>query len=112
MAAAKQQDKKKSGTPIAHLFTGGVAGAVSRTATSPFERLRILKQVGTKEYIGRGTINSFVYMFKTEGMLGYFKGNGATVLKIFPFSALEFYFYELFKNNLYAGKSKNELTYF
>jgi len=33
---------KKQSTPYGHLLTGGIAGAVSRTATSPLERLRIL----------------------------------------------------------------------
>ena len=47
-----------------------------------------------------------------EGFAGYFKGNGATVIKIAPFSAFEFYFYEVFKNTLYPGKPKNEFTYF
>ncbi len=44
-------------------------------------------------------------MYKTEGVVGLFKGNGITCLKIVPFSALEFYFYEVFKNNLYPNKS-------
>ena len=43
--------------------------------------------------------------------MGGFKGNGATVAKIAPFSAFEFYFYELFKNNLYPGKEKKDLSY-
>ena len=30
---------------VKHLLAGGVAGAVSRTAVSPFERLKILYQV-------------------------------------------------------------------
>lgn len=46
-------------TNYGHLFTGGVAGAVSRTATSPFERLRILQQTVIKEYVGLGTFGSF-----------------------------------------------------
>jgi len=46
-------------------------------------------------------------MYKTEGMLGYFKGNGATVMKIAPFSAFEFYFYEIFKTNLYPKIPNN-----
>lgn len=51
-------------------------------------------------------------MYKSEGFLGYFKGNGATIAKIAPFSALEFYFYEVFKSSLYPGTPKNELSYF
>lgn len=50
-------------------------------------------------------------MVKTEGFLSFFKGNGMTVLKITPFSAAEFYFYEVYKNNLYPGKEKHQLGY-
>ena len=89
------------------MVTGGIAGAVSRTATSPLERLRILQQVATVEYRGLGTVGSFRHMLKTEGVMGMFKGNGMTVAKITPFSAAEFYFYEVYKNNLYPGKEKN-----
>lgn len=44
-------------------------------------------------------------------MTGFFKGNGATVAKVAPFSAFEFYFYEIFKSNLYPGKTKAELKF-
>ena len=77
---------------------------MSRTATSPLERLRILQQTNAAGYKGLGTLGSLSYMYKTEGFVGFFKGNGATVAKIAPFSAFEFYFYEVFKNNLYPGK--------
>jgi len=50
-------------------------------------------------------------MYKTEGMYGFFKGNGATVAKIAPFSAFEFYFYEIFKSLLYPSKAKKDMTY-
>lgn len=96
---------------LGHLVTGGIAGAVSRTATSPLERLRYLQQVGTAEYKGLGTVGSFKYMARTEGVMSFFKGNGMTVLKITPFSAAEFYFYEVYKNNLYPGKERHQLGY-
>jgi solute carrier family 25 phosphate transporter 23/24/25/41 len=94
-----------------HLLSGGIAGAVSRTATSPLERLRILQQTASPAYKGKGTIGSFVYMYKSEGMAGYFKGNGATIMKIAPFSAFEFYFYEIFKGSLFPGRTKNQLGF-
>ena len=50
-------------------------------------------------------------MWATEGFKGLFKGNGMTVLKIAPFSAFEFYFYELYRHKLYPGKSKSEISF-
>ena len=44
-------------------------------------------------------------------MRGFFKGNGATVAKIAPFSAFEFYFYEVYKSNLYPGKERRDFTF-
>jgi hypothetical protein len=41
-------------------------------------------------------------MYQLEGYKGFFKGNGITMAKIIPFSAIEFYFYEVYKSNLYA----------
>ena len=45
---------------------------------------------------------SFMKMNAMEGYKGFFKGNGVNLVKIIPFSALEFYFYEVYKSNLYA----------
>jgi hypothetical protein len=42
-------------------------------------------------------------MYKAEGFPGFFKGNGATIMKIAPFSAFEFYFYEIFKSRLFPN---------
>ena len=103
MTSTTKPSPPKQKTNYGHLLTGGIAGAISRTATSPLERLRILQQTASVAYKGKGTIGSFSYMYKTEGMYGFFKGNGATVMKIAPFSALEFYFYEIFKNKLYPN---------
>mmetsp|Transcript_29928 Transcript_29928/g.45770 ORF Transcript_29928/g.45770 Transcript_29928/m.45770 type:complete len:99 (-) Transcript_29928:503-799(-) len=56
-------------------------------------------------------MESFKLMYKQEGVRGFFKGNGATVVKIAPFSAFQFFFYEFYKNNLYPGLEKKDFTY-
>mmetsp|Transcript_12751 Transcript_12751/g.21508 ORF Transcript_12751/g.21508 Transcript_12751/m.21508 type:complete len:92 (+) Transcript_12751:218-493(+) len=56
-------------------------------------------------------MKSFQFMWQKEGMLGFFKGNGITILKIAPFSAFEFYFYEVFKSALFPKKEKKDFTY-
>lgn len=37
-------------------------------------------------------------MYNTQGVVGIFKGNMASIIRVFPFSALEFYFIEFYKN--------------
>ena len=50
------------------------------------------------EYQGLSTIGSIKHMWTSEGMAGFMKGNGVNVVRIAPFSAFEFYFYEIYKS--------------
>jgi solute carrier family 25 phosphate transporter 23/24/25/41 len=53
---------------------------------------------------------AFKYMWKVEGWKGFFKGNGVNIVKIAPFSAFEFYFYELFKHSFFPDRPGNDVT--
>jgi len=47
-------------------------------------------------------------MYTIEGWRGFFKGNGVNIVKIAPFSAFEFFFYELFKHTLFPNAAGND----
>ena len=53
-------------------------------------------------------MQAFKYMWTNEGWRGFFKGNGVNIVKIAPFSAFEFYFYELFKHSLFPNSAGND----
>ncbi|KAG6420200.1 hypothetical protein SASPL_116720 [Salvia splendens] len=77
------------------LVAGGVAGGVSRTAVAPLERLKILLQVQNPHSIKySGTVQGLKYIWRTEGLRGLFKGNGANCARIVPNSAVKFFSYE------------------
>lgn len=83
---------------IKHLAAGGVAGAVSRTAVSPMERMKILFQVqGPEPAAYQGIIPTLTKMWKEEGLMGFLRGNGTNVVRIVPYSATQFAAYEQFK---------------
>ncbi|XP_051115694.1 calcium-dependent mitochondrial ATP-magnesium/phosphate carrier protein 3-like isoform X2 [Andrographis paniculata] len=83
-----------------YLIAGGVAGAASRTATAPLDRLKVILQVQTTNT----SIASAVRNIRTEGgLLGFFRGNGLNVLKVAPESAIKFYTYEMLKNVIEDG---------
>ncbi|RLV96082.1 putative mitochondrial carrier [Spathaspora sp. JA1] len=78
------------------LLAGGIAGAVSRTVVSPFERAKILLQLQ-----GPGTNHAYNGMFRTiarmyteEGWRGLFRGNTLNCIRIFPYSAVQYSVFE------------------
>jgi len=84
------------------ILAGGIAGAISRTATSPMERLKVLWQVEAR--IGTQKIDRIIPGFKAiyqeGGWKGFFKGNGTNVIKIMPESAVKFFSYEIIKQRV------------
>lgn len=86
----------KTGTPAwITLFSGGVAGAISRTTTAPLDRIKIILQAQTNSKLKFST--GMKYIYETGGWRGFFQGNGTNVLKICPETATKFFAYERFK---------------
>ncbi|XP_073111093.1 calcium-dependent mitochondrial ATP-magnesium/phosphate carrier protein 2 isoform X1 [Elaeis guineensis] len=88
-----------------YLIAGGVAGATSRTATAPLDRLKVVMQVQTK----RAHIISAIKDIWREGhFLGFFRGNGINVMKVAPESAIRFYTYEMLKDLIVKAKGEDK----
>lgn len=77
-----------------YLIAGGVAGATSRTATAPLDRLKVVLQVQTTRAHIMPAIRD---IWRDGGILRFFRGNGLNVLKVAPESAIKFYTYERLK---------------
>ena len=84
------------------LLAGGVAGAVSKTAVAPLERLKIMYQTGSA---GRRPVGALLAnIARQEGFTGWYRGNGASVLRVFPYAALHFWAYEHYRRLLVARR--------
>jgi len=88
-----------------NLLTGAFSGIISKTFVSPIERLKILRQLDIIDYHRKNVVKSLHWMYSSEGIIGFFKGNGINVIRYGPYVSLQFYFYEVFKNIFI--KSKN-----
>ncbi|XP_039052045.1 calcium-dependent mitochondrial ATP-magnesium/phosphate carrier protein 3-like isoform X2 [Hibiscus syriacus] len=78
-----------------YFIAGGIAGAASRTATAPLDRLKVVLQVQTTN---ANILPAVKNILKEDGVLGFFRGNGLNVVKVAPESAIKFYAYEMLKN--------------
>ncbi|SCV02565.1 LAME_0H02828g1_1 [Lachancea meyersii CBS 8951] len=86
-------------------LAGGVAGAVSRTVVSPFERVKILLQVqsSTQAY-NQGIFGAVKQIYVEEGVPGLLRGNGLNCVRIFPYSAVQFVVYEFCKRQWFKSR--------
>ncbi|KAJ7179072.1 mitochondrial carrier [Mycena filopes] len=93
-------------TALKFLLAGGIAGAVSRTCTAPFDRLKIFlitrppdlggTPITAKPSIGGAKViaSAVARIYAEGGVLAFWTGNGLSVAKIFPESAIKFFAYE------------------
>ena len=83
---------------------GGISAAISKTATAPIERVKLILQTQDSNpaiiasgrfYKGIG--DCFVRVSKEEGVPTLWRGNTANVIRYFPTQALNFAFKERYK---------------
>ncbi|KAK4366252.1 hypothetical protein RND71_014132 [Anisodus tanguticus] len=82
---------------VKELIAGGAAGAFAKTAVAPLERVKILLQTRTEGFHSLGVYQSLKKLLKHEGVIGFYKGNGASVLRIVPYAALHYMTYERYR---------------
>lgn len=94
-------------------IAGGVAAAISKTAVAPIERVKLLLQVQhistqiPPEQRYKGMVDCFVRIPREQGVLAYWRGNMANVIRYFPTQALNFAFKDKYKQVFLGGVDKN-----
>jgi len=94
--------------PAYFFAAGAIAGAIGKTVTAPLDRVKVLLQVKggysgslvTQAANNGGFFPAMKAIFKEEGLRSFWKGNVPQVLRVLPYSALNLYGYEKFKEAL------------
>ncbi|EGC38430.1 hypothetical protein DICPUDRAFT_86546 [Dictyostelium purpureum] len=100
---SNQKKIEKDLTSYIYSLVGGTAAGISKTIVAPIERVKLLLQLQAvltqipenKKY--KGFVDCFVRIPKEQGVLGYWRGNMANVIRYFPTQALNFALKEKFK---------------
>ncbi|XP_064465765.1 mitoferrin-2-like [Ornithodoros turicata] len=103
----KKTNEKRHYNPVAHMLSGGVAGAVAAAVTTPLDvcktllntQERSLLQTTRQSHI-TGLLNAAATIYNCCGMTGYFRGLHARVLFQVPGTAISWSVYEFFKATL------------
>jgi len=93
---------------------GGVSAAVSKTAAAPIERIKLLVQnqaemikSGRLATPYKGIVDCATRTYNQEGMLSFWRGNTANVIRYFPTQALNLSFKDFFKSMFAFNKNES-----
>lgn len=76
---------------------GGMAGCCAKTTIAPLDRVKILLQGQNPHYKHLGVYSTIRAVLRKEGFLGFYKGNGAMMVRIFPYGAIQFMAFDNYK---------------
>jgi solute carrier family 25 (adenine nucleotide translocator) protein 4/5/6/31 len=111
-------EKKKLGF-FENFMLSGVAAGVSKTAAAPIERVKLLVQnqdemikQGRLSEPYKGVVDCVQKTLKGEGVLPFWRGNLANVLRYFPTQALNFAFKDTIKAMFKVDKNAPQYVKF
>ncbi|XP_077310397.1 LOW QUALITY PROTEIN: solute carrier family 25 member 16 [Lithobates pipiens] len=87
---------------------GGVASCCAKSTIAPLDRIKILFQAQNIHYRHLGVLATIKAVKQKEGFLGFYKGNGAMMVRIFPYGAIQFMAFDRYKKFVRKNISKSE----
>lgn len=102
-----------------NFLISGVAAGIAKTATAPIERVKLLVQnqdemikQGRLDKPYKGVIDCTTRTMKAEGVLAFWRGNLANVIRYFPTQALNFAFKDTIKALFHVEKTASQYKKF
>lgn len=104
---------------LGFMFCGAFSGVVARTVAAPFERLKILYQTQDLSATAASDIHANRYssigqslsrIYRNEGIMGYFRGNGANLVRAIPYQSVQFVTYDKLKIIMSGWREDGVLT--
>lgn len=83
--------------PAVHFVCGGLAACSATLAIQPLDTLRTRFAAQGEPKVYRNLRQAVVTMYKTEGLLSFYRGLTPTIVAVFPYAGFQFAFYNIFQ---------------
>lgn len=94
---------------IRNLIAGGLAGMVAKTVVAPIDRIKILFQVSSEPFALRHVPTVVRNICQHEGVAALWRGNSAMMLRVFPYSGIQFMAFDKCKSYMVHAKQREGL---
>ncbi|KAI4888506.1 hypothetical protein NFI96_009836, partial [Prochilodus magdalenae] len=86
--------------PGVHFLCGGLAASSATIACQPLDTLRTRFAAQGEPKVYRTLRHAVFTMYRQEGVLTFYRGLAPTLVAVFPYAGLQFFFYNVFKKLL------------
>jgi solute carrier family 25 protein 42 len=101
------EDLRRLPKEIRNVIAGGFAGMIAKSVVAPFDRIKILYQVSSAEFHIWRVPGIAVRIIQQEGLPALWKGNTATLIRVFPYSGIQFMVFDWCKTFLLREQEMN-----
>jgi len=91
---------------LRNLVAGGIAGMLAKTCVAPIDRIKIMYQITATKFHLRDIPHVARGIVKAEGFTALWKGNVATLIRVFPYSGVQFMVYDRCKHYFLMKKQE------
>lgn len=85
---------------INDLLSGGLAGGAAKTVIAPLDRTKINFQIREAQFSFKEGLKFLTDTYKNHGFTALWRGNSATMCRIFPYAGIQYSSHEQFKKLL------------
>ena len=105
-----RDDLLKLPQELRNLIAGGVAGMFAKSFVAPIDRIKILYQVSSAEFHLTHVPRVALNIVQQEGLSALWKGNTATMIRVFPYSGIQFMVFDRCKTYMLHEHQQQRLS--
>lgn len=89
-----------------NMIAGGIAGMIAKSVVAPVDRIKIMYQVSSARFRLRDLPSVGYKIIQNEGITALWKGNSATLIRVFPYAGIQFSVFNAMKS-FFVGDNQN-----
>jgi hypothetical protein len=80
-----------------NVLAGGIAGIVAKSVVAPVDRIKIMYQISNVPFRFLDVPSVAKKIIQSDGLAGLWKGNTAAMIRVFPYSGIQFMAFDVCK---------------
>lgn len=95
---------------VRNILAGGIAGMVAKSVVAPLDRIKILYQISAVPFHLSDLPRVAYTIIQKEGLSALWKGNTATMIRVFPYSGIQFMVFDFCKHSILRSRRPQPLA--